>query len=166
MRKTLPDYMVPSVYMMLERLPLTPNGKIDHRALPAPDARPAGDDHQAVAPRNTTEALLHDIWSALLNLPTISIHDSFFDLGGHSMLATKLVMQIWETLQVRVPVRLIFEGRTIAALATAVEEARARGTEPALAEIPRVSRSGDLVLSFAQQRLWFLDQLHGAGAAY
>ncbi|NUK21093.1 phosphopantetheine-binding protein, partial [Streptomyces lunaelactis] len=121
---------------------------------------------QAVAPRNATEALLHDIWSDLLNLPTISIHDSFFDLGGHSMLVTKLVMRIWETLQIHVPVRRVFEGPTIAAVATAVEETRVSGAEPALAEITPVSRGGDLVLSFAQQRLWFLDQLHGAGAAY
>ena len=162
-RRLLPDYMVPDLVVELDRLPLTPNGKVDRRALPEPDivvpARSGG-----TAPRTPVEELVAAIWSALLGVERISVEDSFFALGGQSLLATQLLSRLRRTCGVELPLREVFAAENLAALAAAVERARA-GFPPAppIVALPRGPR---LPLSFAQERLWLLEQLEPGTAAY
>ncbi|HEX2164652.1 MAG TPA: amino acid adenylation domain-containing protein, partial [Thermoanaerobaculia bacterium] len=155
----LPAYMVPSVLVPLEALPLTPNGKVDRRALPAPE--PAG-QAEHVAPRTAAEAALAGLWSELLGVERVGVHDDFFALGGHSLLATRVVARAREVLGVELAVRTVFESPTVAGLARAVALATA---SPAPPLVP-VDRGGELPLSFAQERLWFLDRLEPGRATY
>ncbi|HEY4168341.1 MAG TPA: phosphopantetheine-binding protein [Reyranella sp.] len=117
LQQRLPNYMVPTTIVLLDRLPLTANGKIDRRALPTPDATRDELTHAYVAPRNRTERMLADIWSDLLNIERVGVRDNFFDLGGHSLLATQLVSRIRNSFDCELPVRAIFEAPTIASLA-------------------------------------------------
>jgi amino acid adenylation domain-containing protein len=119
----LPFYMVPSHVVPLEKLPLTPNGKVDRRALPAPENSQTTPERIKVAPRNATEVLLVDIWREILQCDQIGIHDNFFHLGGHSLLATQIVSRVARAVGVELPVRVVFEAPTIAAMAQAVEAA-------------------------------------------
>ncbi|MFL5357820.1 amino acid adenylation domain-containing protein, partial [Archangium sp.] len=158
LRERLPEYMVPSAFVTLEVLPLTPNGKVDRKALPAPDSAPSQTEH--IAPRTPTEELLAGIWSRLLGARQVGVTDSFFELGGHSLLATQAVNRIRAAFGVELPLRALFEAPTVAALASRVDFAvrTGRGMQvPALVPVARDGRP--LPLSFAQQRLWFLDQL-------
>ncbi|MEH2037877.1 amino acid adenylation domain-containing protein [Nostoc sp.] len=158
LRTKLPDYMLPSSFVMLTALPLTPSGKIDRQALPAPDqARPTAKSF--VAPRTPVEEVLVGIWSEILGIKQVSIHDNFFDLGGHSLLATQLVSQVREAFQVELRLRSLFETPTIAGLAELIETAIRSGQNSATMLINQVKREGELPLSFAQQRLWFLNQM-------
>ena len=157
----LPEYMVPSVLVPLAALPLTPNGKLDRQALPAPERSRAGVGTSYVAPRTATEAQLAAIWSDVLKLPQIGVEDSFFELGGHSLLATQVVSRVRERWNREVPLRLVFEQPTIAGFAAALAD-----TPTAPAPIPRAARDGAVPLSFAQERLWFLDQLVPNSAFY
>ncbi|HTG36439.1 MAG TPA: non-ribosomal peptide synthase/polyketide synthase [Thermoanaerobaculia bacterium] len=160
----LPAYMVPADFVVMAALPLAPTGKVDRRALPAPERRSAAAGF--AAPRNPAEERLAAIWAALLSRETVGIHDSFFDLGGHSLLATQVISRVRESFGVELPLRLLFERPTVAALAEAVEAALGAGsglTAPPLVPVPR---GGDLPLSFAQQRLWFLEQLQPGTATY
>jgi len=154
----LPDYMVPSAFVKLEALPITPNGKIDRKALPEPDwsAREVADEY--VAPRTPVEQVLANIWSKVLGVEKVGVHDDFFALGGHSLLATQLVSRIRDTFKVELPLRHIFESPTVATLAEQIEIAqRTVGGTPPPPLVP-APRDGEIPLSFAQQRLWFLDQ--------
>ncbi len=157
----LPDYMVPSAIMILDELPLTPNGKVDRKALPVPgeDLFKEAVAVDYVAPRNQVEEVIAKIWSDVLNIEVIGIYNNFFLLGGHSLLATQVISRIKKHLEVEVPLRNIFENPTIAGLAKAVEKEKLaqRGIE--LPKIRKIPRDGKLPLSFAQQRLWFLEQL-------
>jgi amino acid adenylation domain-containing protein len=164
LKQSLPDYMVPSSLIPLEALPLTPNGKIDRAALPEPDLRGVGEGY--VGSRKPLEEVLAVIWSQVLGLETLGVHDDFFDLGGNSLLVTRLIARLHETFHVEIPVRRMFEAPTIAAIAQDLEDSlRAGGgqTVPDLLPVPRV---GELPLSFSQQRLWFLDQLLPEGNVY
>ncbi|MEW5927747.1 MAG: non-ribosomal peptide synthase/polyketide synthase [Gemmatimonadota bacterium] len=158
----LPGYMLPSAYVVLERLPLNANGKVDRRALPAPE-REAGAEY--VAPRTPAEELLAGIWAEVLHLERVGVEESFFTLGGHSLLATQVVSRARLAFGVELPLRALFEAPTVAALAGRVEELRSAGGEAA-GPIGRTPREGPLPLSFAQQRLWFIDQLQPGSAAY
>jgi len=115
LREKLPAYMVPSSLIVLKRLPLTPNGKLDRHALPAPEE--SGEREEFVAPSTAVEELIGDIWSEVLRIPTVGIHDNFFDIGGHSIFATRVVSRISQILQVRLPLRKLFEFPTVAGLA-------------------------------------------------
>jgi acyl-CoA synthetase (AMP-forming)/AMP-acid ligase II/acyl carrier protein len=115
LRRKLPDYMVPSVFVGLEKLPLTPNGKIDQNALPAPVPSQQGDG--SVEPRNETERTVADVWSVVLNLEGIGIYDDFFELGGHSLLATRVVSRLCSIFGVEIPLRVLFDNPTVVALA-------------------------------------------------
>ncbi|WP_216840681.1 non-ribosomal peptide synthetase, partial [Dyella sp. S184] len=155
--QTLPEYMVPSYFVELDQLPLTANGKVDRKALPAPDMAPS--EAAYVAPRTPTEQIMASLWMELLKLDRVGIHDDFFALGGHSLLATQLVSRLRRSeLQVELPLRALFEAPTIAALMLKIAGAEA-ATHAATARIVPVNRHGRLPLSFAQSRLWFLDQL-------
>jgi amino acid adenylation domain-containing protein len=162
----LPDFMIPSLFVALEKMPLTPNGKIDRRALPPPDvaARGAGAAH--VAPRSDTEELLASVWADLLGLRRVGVFDNFFDLGGHSLLATQLVSRLREAFGVEVPLRTLFSSLTVAELASEVESLR-RGRQGArLPPVVRAAREDRPPLSFAQQRLWLLDQFEPCNPFY
>ncbi|HEY0019275.1 MAG TPA: amino acid adenylation domain-containing protein [Longimicrobium sp.] len=163
LRRSLPDYMVPSAFVAMEALPLTPNGKLDRRALPAPAFGAAEDAY--VAPRTPTEEVLAGIVAELLRVDRVGVRDSFFELGGHSLLATRVVSRIRETLGAEVPLRAMFEGPSIAELAERVDGVRRAG-HPQLPPVVPVERDGPLPLSFAQERLWFLDQLEAESAFY
>ncbi|HEX4954549.1 MAG TPA: amino acid adenylation domain-containing protein [Thermoanaerobaculia bacterium] len=160
----LPGYMVPAVCLRLERLPLTPNGKLDRAALPAPEGA-LGRQH--VPPSTSTEAVLCQIWEEELGVARVGIEDSFFELGGHSLLAIRVVSRIRERLEVELPLRRVFEHPTPRQLAQAVESTRRESAgEQAMPPLVPVPREGPLPLSFAQERLWFIDQFTGASAAY
>ncbi len=160
----LPEYMIPGMFVTLERLSLTNNGKCDRRALPAPDTQLATVEY--IAPRTPVEAAIAGIWSELLHCPNISIHDDFFALGGHSLLATQAISRLRATFQVELPLKTLFEASTLATLAKCIE--RAIQAELGL-EIPAIvpmSRGETAPLSFAQQRLWFLDRLDPGSPSY
>ncbi|HSX59394.1 MAG TPA: amino acid adenylation domain-containing protein, partial [Tahibacter sp.] len=158
LRAQLPDYMQPSAYVRLAQLPLTPNGKVDKRALPAPPDRP----RSHAAPRTTTERQLVAIWQSLLRREAIGIDDSFFDLGGHSLLAIRVVSEIARVIGREASVRALFEHVTVRELAAHLDAAAAVD----YASIEPADRSGPLPLSFAQQRLWFVEQLEGGSAQF
>ncbi|MDH5548253.1 MAG: amino acid adenylation domain-containing protein, partial [Gammaproteobacteria bacterium] len=153
LRTQLPDYMVPVAFVSLDAMPLTPNGKLDHRQLPATEALTS--DHHYVAPRNAMEQTLADIWAEVLQVERVGIHDNFFTLGGHSLLATQVVARARQTFNAELPISAIFLHPTISTLSARISESREYIAPP----ITPVSRTNDLSLSFAQQRLWFLDQL-------
>ncbi|HXZ14815.1 MAG TPA: condensation domain-containing protein, partial [Roseiarcus sp.] len=162
LQRKLPDYMVPSAFVVLDKLPLTPNGKIDRKALPAPEGRPAGLEY--VAPRDLAEEQLAAIWGEVLRLDKVGVEDNFFELGGHSLLATRVVALIRDRMGVETPLRAMFEAPTVAGLSERL--ARLRGealSRPPLAPQPRPAAPP---LSFAQERLWFLDRLGLVGSAY
>jgi amino acid adenylation domain-containing protein len=161
---SLPDAMVPSAWVRLESLPLTPSGKVDCRSLPAPEVE--GEDDLSRAPRDPAEELLAAIWSEVLGSRRVGIHDDFFELGGHSLLATQVMSRVREAFNVEVPLRRLFEGPTVAELAHAIEAALAAGAPAADGPIPRAGRDGALPLSFAQERLWFLDRLQPGETVY
>ncbi|MBD1810261.1 thioester reductase domain-containing protein, partial [Microcoleus sp. FACHB-DQ6] len=115
-----PEYMIPSAFVVLKALPLTPNGKIDRQALPAPEIA-ANFTDTFVGPRTPGEEILAAIWSQLLNLKKVGIHDNFFDLGGHSLLITQLLAKVRESFQVELPLRVLFEAPTVAGLAEKIE---------------------------------------------
>ncbi|MEM7353246.1 MAG: amino acid adenylation domain-containing protein, partial [Acidobacteriota bacterium] len=163
LQASLPDYMVPSVFVILDTLPLTPNGKVDRDALPAPEtASEASRD----LPRTAVEDLLSGIWSEVLGRETVGVEEDFFALGGHSLLATRVVSRIRSTFRTELPVRALFEAPTVAELAAAVEDwlRDERGVEPP--PLAPLGRATELPLSFAQQRLWFINQLEPGSSAY
>jgi len=114
MRKKVPEYMVPSVFIFLDTLPLTANGKVDRQSLPAPDQSRPDLENAFVAPRTAVEKVLAKIWSGILKLERVGIYDNFFELGGHSLLATQVMSRIHKALQVESPLRTLFETPTIA----------------------------------------------------
>jgi amino acid adenylation domain-containing protein len=155
--RVLPGYMVPSVIMVLGTLPLTASGKLDRRALPAPEYA-AGEGRAPATPR---EQALCEVFAQVLGLDRVGPEDSFFDLGGHSLLATRLMSRIRVVLGAELPVRAVFEHATPALLAGVLTEAGA--ARPPLVPMRRPER---VPLSFAQQRLWFLEQFYGPGTVY
>ncbi|WNG57629.1 amino acid adenylation domain-containing protein [Archangium gephyra] len=165
-KETLPEYMVPSAVVELEALPLTPNGKVDRKALPAPDlGEVRGEDF--TAPRTEAERKLASIFEDVLGLERVGARGDFFELGGHSLLATQLVSRVRESFGVELPLRDVFEAPTVEALAGRVEAAVASGATLSVPPLmPRVGRQAAAPLSFAQQRLWFLDQLEPGSSLY
>ncbi|WP_447009850.1 non-ribosomal peptide synthase/polyketide synthase [Saccharothrix hoggarensis] len=157
---TLPDYMVPAAFVALDAVPVTPNGKVDRRSLPAPDLAAARGRH--VAPRTDAERDVADIWSEVLGVPGIGVEDNFFELGGDSILSIRVISRLRTAFDVEMSPRALFTHPTVAGLAELVSaSARVR-----TADIPVVPRDGALPLSFAQQRLWFLDQFEPGGVDY
>ncbi|MBO0798422.1 MAG: AMP-binding protein, partial [Blastocatellia bacterium] len=160
------EYMTPSAFLLLDKLPLTPNGKVDRRALPKPDGNVSDREGVLMAPRSPVEEILAEIWTEVLGLEQVGVHDNFFELGGHSLLATQVISRLRDAFQVDLPVRRIFEASTIAGLAERIEMVLRAGESSQNSPIERISRDQDLPLSFAQQRLWFIDQLDRGNPAY
>ncbi|HYH81260.1 MAG TPA: amino acid adenylation domain-containing protein [Longimicrobium sp.] len=163
LKRALPEHMVPGAFVVLDALPLTPNGKLDRKALPAPEYASAGERH--VAPRTPVEEVLAGIWAEVLRLERVGAADDFFALGGHSLLATRVVSRIREAFSVELPLRAVFEGPTVAEAAERVEALR-RAELPILPPVVPVPRTAAMPLSFAQERLWFLQRLRPESASY
>ncbi|HEY4182360.1 MAG TPA: amino acid adenylation domain-containing protein [Kofleriaceae bacterium] len=157
----LPEFMVPSAFVVLDELPMTANGKLDRAALPAPELEKAA---EFIAPRDAIETTIADVWSGVLGVDRVGLHDDFFALGGHSLSATRAAAAIRTRLGVELPLRAFFEARTLASLAARVAAAgTARVAALPLVARPRGERP---LLSFSQQRLWFLHQLAPESRAY
>ncbi|WP_152640507.1 condensation domain-containing protein [Xanthomonas sp. MUS 060] len=157
----LPDYMVPAAYVHLDRLPLTPNGKLDRKALPVPD----GEAYAACGyevPQGAIEQAIAAIWRDLLSLETIGRHDNFFALGGHSLLAVRVASRLRQELGVEIGVADLFVHATLEQLAVCVESSQ----KTVLSQIVPLAHDAPRVLSFAQQRLWFLSQFECISQAY
>jgi amino acid adenylation domain-containing protein len=159
LEERLPAFMVPASWVLLPEMPRTPNGKIDRKALPAPEAVATA---EFVAPRNPTEEALAGIWADLLGAERVGVRDDFFSLGGHSLLATRVVSRLRDAFGVELPLRAVFESPTVAALAARLDQAE-RATAPPIVLVPR---EGGLPLSFAQERLWFLDRMEPGSPLY
>ncbi|MEH2084715.1 MAG: non-ribosomal peptide synthase/polyketide synthase [Nostoc sp.] len=160
----LPHYMMPQAFVILESLPLTPNGKIDRRALPTPDLHSEQKDY--VAPRTPTEEMVAQIWAQVLKLEQVGIEDNFFTLGGHSLLATQVISRLQSALGILLPLRSLFESPTVAQLSEIISSQLETGLALAVPTIAPVSRDADIPLSWAQERLWFVNQLEGESGAY
>ncbi|MFI2353022.1 amino acid adenylation domain-containing protein, partial [Streptomyces sp. NPDC019443] len=158
----LPTYMVPATFTQLAALPLTPNGKLDRTALPTPDPSASSELEGFVAPAGEVEELLAGIWAQVLGVERVGVTDGFFDLGGHSLLATQVMSRIRELFGVELSLTALFDRRTVRALAVEVEGSSQGGVPPVTA----ADRSQALPLSFAQQRLWFLNQLDPGSTEY
>ena len=156
----MPDYMVPAAVMVLDAMPLNGNGKIDRRALPRPDFATAV-SHRA--PRTPREEILCGLFAEVLGLDRVGADDSFFDLGGHSLSATRLLARVRAVLGAEVELRELFASPTVSGVAEAVEAAGGRPIRPRA--VPR-ERPDRLPLSSAQRRLWFLHQIEGQERAY
>jgi amino acid adenylation domain-containing protein len=160
----LPEYMIPSAFVHLDAFPVNPNGKLDRKALPAPELA-SSEDESYVAPRTPVEEVLAGIWAEVLGVARLGVHDEFFELGGHSLLATRVVSSVREVFGVELPLRALFEGPTVAEMAKAVEDERRSGL-PVLPPVVPTGRAEPPLLSFAQERLWFLDQLRPGEVSY
>jgi amino acid adenylation domain-containing protein len=163
LEERLPVHMIPSAFITLEALPLTPNGKVDRRALARLSVSYDRLEEQFIAPRTPEEELLATIWAEVLDVSQVGVHDNFFELGGHSLLATQVISRIRDTFELELPVRVLFESPTIQTLSEHLGNVR---RESALQPITLVNRNEPLPLSFAQLRLWFLNQLEGNSATY
>ncbi|MBZ6310035.1 non-ribosomal peptide synthetase, partial [Streptomyces olivaceus] len=157
----LPAYMIPSHFITLDQLPLTPNGKLDRNALPAPDH----DQHtsEGRAPRTPHEQALCTLFADVLGTDTVTIDDDFFHLGGHSLLATKLVSRIRTDIGAELPILQLFETPTVAGISAVLGKDTAPSRRTVTAVDPRPAR---IPLSYAQQRLWFLNRFEGPSATY
>jgi amino acid adenylation domain-containing protein/non-ribosomal peptide synthase protein (TIGR01720 family) len=159
--EVLPDYMVPSAFVVLDRLPLNPNGKLDRRALPTPDWTSASRDY--VPPSTDIQRALVQIWAEVLGVERVGTEDNFFELGGDSILSIRVLSQIRAVFGVDLPARAVFDTRTVACLAELLATARRLDHDERIAPVPR---DRALPLSPAQQRLWFLDELTSGGTEY
>lgn len=160
LRRYVPDSMLPSLLQPLAQWPLTPNGKIDRKALPK---MVGNETRNYVPPRNPVEQALCEIWAQVLGLDQVGIEDNFFEIGGHSLLATRIISRCRSRFQVEVPLRELFESPTVATLAVLVEKSKNKLSAPPIEIAPA---GAALPLSFAQQRLWFIDQLNPGNVAY
>nr|QEO74431.1 condensation domain-containing protein [uncultured bacterium] len=161
---SLPEYMIPSAFVLLDRLPLTANGKVDRAALPALEAERSGPAF--VAPRTGIEELVAGIWSQVLGREPVGAHDDFFELGGHSLLATQVVSRVRQVFGLEVPLARIFDAPTVAGFAAIVAGVLEQRTGPPEPPLEAVPHDAGMPLSFAQERLWFLDQLQPGSSAY
>ncbi len=161
LKAKLPDYMLPSYFTILDKLPLTPNGKIDRKALPEPDLINTSTENRPL--RNETDHLLANLWSEVLRCEINSRAVNFFELGGHSLLATQLIARIRHNFEIEIPLRQLFDKPVLSDFSDWLIQQQRGTTLPAI--IPQTDKQ-TLVMSYAQQRLWFLAQLEGESATY
>jgi amino acid adenylation domain-containing protein/thioester reductase-like protein/non-ribosomal peptide synthase protein (TIGR01720 family) len=165
LKAKLPDYMIPSAFVILESFPLTPSGKVDRRALPAPDLESTLLE-KYVAPRTPIEELLTQIWAQVLKVEQVGIDDNFFELGGHSLIATQLVSRIRNIFQVELPLYELFTAPTVEELAYIIGQLQQENLELSAPPLLPRAKNSDLPMSFAQQRLWFLEQFDQKSVLY
>ncbi|MBV9109472.1 MAG: amino acid adenylation domain-containing protein, partial [Gemmatimonadetes bacterium] len=167
LKARLPEYMVPAAFVVLDEIPLTASGKVDRGALPAPNLSADGEGAaEYVAPRTPAEEIVAAAFAEVLGLARVGAHDDFFALGGHSLLATQVVTRVREAFGVEVPLRAVFAEPTVSGLAAWIE-GRRTGAEGEESPIARVAEPGVwLPLSFAQQRLWFLQRMDPESRVY
>ena len=158
----LPEYMIPAAYVRLEKFPLTPHGKVDRQSLPVPDDASYVREGGSATPQTVVEELLAGIWAEVLGLTQVGRQENFFALGGHSLLITRVISRLRQVFQVELPIQSLFEAPTVAALVQRIDTARRMDAPP----LVLVGREHALPLSFAQQRLWFLEQLEPVSSLY
>jgi amino acid adenylation domain-containing protein len=167
---SLPDYMLPAGWVLMKQLPTTANGKIDAKALEtmAPEFSGRRDHVQDEAGRQRTpvEEIVCGIWEQVLKVSLVGLDDSFFDLGGHSLLATQIMSRVEQFFSVHLPLRALFETPTVREMARRIEQARNTAGEAQQPPLNSINREQPLPLSFAQQRLWFIDRLESGSASY
>ncbi|MBP9714673.1 MAG: amino acid adenylation domain-containing protein, partial [Sterolibacterium sp.] len=165
LRRSLPEYMLPAAYVMLDSLPLTVNGKLDVRALPMPEAAsPDATGAEWAAPQGALEMLLAELWQTLLQRKAIGRHDHFFELGGHSLLAVQVNSRLRQLLEREIPLRMHFEHPVLAEFAHHVGRIPSVLQEAPIPRLTAQARAQPLPLSWSQQRLWFLDRLDAAAS--
>jgi amino acid adenylation domain-containing protein len=158
LKKTLPEYMVPQIFVKLDRMPLLPNGKIDRRKLPAPQVSDRSNDQTFVAPRTPTEQMLAKLWQEILAVGRVGVEDDFFALGGHSLLASQVIARLRRDHGVEVTFRKMFEAPTVEKLASVID---AGGAVPAVREVQIARRAvvGSAPCSVSQRRMWLLEEM-------
>jgi len=166
LRERVPEYMVPEAILVLEEIPLTANGKIDRKRLPLVSNSVRQLEEEYVAPQTPIEEIVVGIFEEALCLDWVGIHDNFFEIGGHSLLATRVISRVRSTFDVEIGVRSIFEEATAEGLARKIAEATGAGGEERARPLVKAPRDGKLSLSFAQQRIWFIEQLEPGNAVY
>ncbi|HWU91317.1 MAG TPA: amino acid adenylation domain-containing protein, partial [Kofleriaceae bacterium] len=159
---TVPDYMIPAAFVTLAAMPRTPNGKLDRKALPRPELEASGD---RTDPRTPAEEVLAGIWAGVLGIDRVGVEDDFFALGGHSLLGTRILARVRAATGVELPLRTLFETPTIAHMAERIAAAQ-QGASAAAPPLVPGPREGAQPLSYAQQRLWLVDQLEPERATY
>jgi len=164
--KTLPDYMVPQYFIAVDDFALTSNGKIDRKALPLPDGAILSSAAKYIAPSNDIEKIIAEIWENLTGISDIGINDNFFAIGGHSLLATQVVSRIKNHFDIDLPLRSLFDASTVAELSVYVKELLKNTAGSGLQKIDKNKDAAPVALSFAQQRLWYLDQLDPDNPVY
>lgn len=164
--KSLPAYMLPSTYTLIERLPLLPNGKVDRRRLRSTEGAQLSQHHYSVGPRNPMEEALAEIWCEILKVERIGAHDNFFEIGGHSLKATQVVSRIEKVFAVSLPLQTLFENPTIAAIAEKVAAYLPDRERLSSQPIRRVPRQREMPVSFYQLREWFLQRMRPGTSAY
>ncbi|HWF05181.1 MAG TPA: amino acid adenylation domain-containing protein, partial [Candidatus Angelobacter sp.] len=162
LRTRLPEYMVPAAFVEMQDFPLTPNGKVDRKALPAPYVE-ALEKQRQPSQHRPEEEILCTIFAAVLKREKVHPDQDFFELGGHSLLATQIISRVREIFGVDMPLRSVFEARTSCQLAGLIRQSRSPRKICALAP---AAQTNNAPLSFAQQRIWFLDQMNPGGAVY
>ena len=166
LKEKLPEYMIPSAFLLLAALPLTPSGKVDRRSLPVPDCSQQNRKRNYTAPRTPIEEVIAGIWMQVLGLEQVGVDDNFFDCGGHSLSATQIISRLRNVFQIELPLRQIFAFPTVASLAESIETMKQSQEGLQAPPILPIPRDRNLPLSFAQERLWFLDQLEPNNTAY
>jgi amino acid adenylation domain-containing protein len=170
LRERVPDYMLPGVFVQMERLPLTPNGKLDRQSLPSPRQAREDGESESEEPRTAVEEMVAGIYKEVLKQERVGRGDNFFEIGGHSLLATQVISRVREVFGVEIGVRSVFEEGTVEGLSRKVEERLREGEKVELPPLVRASREGQrerwFPLSYAQQRLWFIEQLEPGTGVY
>ncbi len=166
LRQFLPEFMIPSVFVRLDKMPLTANGKVDKTALRSLDKTGFSETREFEKPATETETTLAAVWSEILQTGEIDRNDNFFDLGGHSLLGTRVISHVRHKFAIDLPLRALFESPTLAGLAKRIEEACGEQPEKQLPPILKLEHHAPVRLSFAQERLWFLQLLYPDKYAY
>jgi amino acid adenylation domain-containing protein/FkbM family methyltransferase len=166
LKQTLPEYMVPAAFVKLDHMPLTRSGKIDRRALPEPSQVEDGPLQGLVRPRNPVEGVVAEVWASILGIELAGVTENFFDMGGHSLAATRVVSRLRQLFGVELPLRTLFENPTVETLSASIEADLKIGRRAVRPRITSGDRTGSIPLSFAQQRMWFLNRMAPSASAY
>jgi amino acid adenylation domain-containing protein len=168
LEQNLPEFMVPTYFVEIDKIPLNISNKIDFKSLPKPNVtNRLVLENQYIEPQTKTQQTIHELWCELLKLEKISISENFFKIGGHSLLATQLISKIESNLGKEISLQKIFENPTIESLSKYIEEISISAkSKDSFAIIDKIDKNGLQPLSSSQKRMWFVDQLEGANASY